>query len=166
MTDKDKKKEEEIEGKGFTVKDKRRFTEEAGEIKAKPDAKAPDQEKPAEPAPREQEPAPAQEEQDGQEPLPEINFVNFVLSLSTSAMVHLGDVPDPFSNQPNQNLPMAKQTIDILGMLADKTKGNLEKDEEAMLTNALYQLRMRYVMLSKQQPAPTGEGGEGTDTKE
>jgi len=78
-------------------------------------------------------------------PLPEMNFPMFIISLSQSAFIHLGEVADPISNEKRKDLPMAKQTIDILGMLQEKTKGNLTKEEENFLESILYDLRMRYV---------------------
>ena len=77
--------------------------------------------------------------------LPEINFATFIISLSSSSLFHLGDIPDPATNQTQRNLPLAKQTIDILGLLKEKTVGNLERDETQLLENMLYDLRMRYV---------------------
>jgi len=82
---------------------------------------------------------------DGQFPLPKINFSTFVISLNASALVHLGQLEDPASGTKSKNLPMAKQTIDILSMLAEKTKGNLLVDEENILKNLLYDLRINYV---------------------
>lgn len=82
---------------------------------------------------------------DGQFPLPQINFSTFVISLNASALVHLGQLEDPASGTKSKNLPMAKQTIDILSMLAEKTKGNLLVDEENILKNILYDLRINYV---------------------
>jgi hypothetical protein len=78
-------------------------------------------------------------------PLPEINFANFLLSLSTSALIQLGEIPDPVTKQPVKELTLAKQTIDLIGMLQEKTKGNLTPEEEKMLEYILYDLRMRYV---------------------
>lgn len=77
--------------------------------------------------------------------LPEINFATFVVSLNSSALMALGLVDDPISKQKTKNLELAKQTIDILGMLKEKTKGNLNSDEENMLKSVLYDLRMLYV---------------------
>jgi hypothetical protein len=76
---------------------------------------------------------------------PEVNFVNFILSLSTTAMYHFGDFPDPASQKTQRNLAAAKQTIDILGMLSAKTEGNLDDNEKALLDGLLFELRMRYV---------------------
>jgi len=81
--------------------------------------------------------------------LPEINFVTFVLSLNASALVNLGLVEDPASNANVKNLPLAKQTIDILGMLQEKTRGNLSADEENLIKHVLYELRMFYVKEKK-----------------
>lgn len=77
--------------------------------------------------------------------LPEINFSTFVFSLNQSAMMHLGIIGDPGSGKQEKNLMMAKQTIDILGMLEEKTKGNLSQDEVTMLRSILYDLRIIYV---------------------
>ena len=77
--------------------------------------------------------------------MPEINFATFVVSLNSSALVALGLVPDPVTKNTSKNLALAKQTIDILGMLKEKTKGNLNSDEENMLKSVLYDLRMMYV---------------------
>lgn len=78
-------------------------------------------------------------------PLPEIDFSSFIFSLSTSALLHLGEVPDPTTQKREKNLPLAKQTIDILGMLKEKTKGNLTPEEEKLIENILTDLRWRYV---------------------
>ena len=82
---------------------------------------------------------------DSQSPLPTINFATFIFSLNSSALVQLGLMEDPISGEKTKNLPLAKQTIDILSMLEEKTKGNLEADEAAMLKNILYDLRIHYV---------------------
>jgi hypothetical protein len=77
--------------------------------------------------------------------LPKIDFSTFVLSMNSSVLVQLGLIDDPASGQKTKNLPLAKQTIDLLAMLEEKTKGNLTDDEEKILTNILYELRMLYV---------------------
>ena len=77
--------------------------------------------------------------------LPQVNFPTFIMSLNASALVHLGIIEDPATGQSAKNLPMAKQTIDILSMLEEKTKGNLDKDEEDILRNILYDLRIAFV---------------------
>jgi hypothetical protein len=82
---------------------------------------------------------------------PQIDFTTFVLSLSHSVLVHLGDAPNPVDGTSDQNLPMARQTIDLLGLLEQKTRGNLNGEEERVLQQALYDLRLRYVEVSRQK---------------
>ena len=60
-------------------------------------------------------------------------------------MYHFGDIPDPVTKKAERNLEAVKQTIDILAILKEKTKGNLIEDEERLLESLLYELRMRYV---------------------
>lgn len=80
------------------------------------------------------------------QPLPAIDFGTFIISLSTSALVHLGEVADPATGETiPPNLPLAKQTIDILGILQEKTRGNLTPEEANLLQNLLSDLRLRYV---------------------
>lgn len=79
-----------------------------------------------------------------------INFTTFVLSLSTAALQHLGvSAGEDEKEKPEVNLPAAQQTIDILEMLAEKTKGNLNEEEDKLLGTLLYDLRMRYVEASR-----------------
>jgi len=77
--------------------------------------------------------------------LPEVSFSTFVLSLNASALVHLGILEDPATGQKGKNLVLGKQTIDILGLLEEKTRGNLTADEDGLLKNLLYDLRLIYV---------------------
>jgi hypothetical protein len=80
------------------------------------------------------------------EKTPVIDFYTFVLSLGSSAFVHLGDAPHPETGEAlPANLALAKQTIDILDMLRDKTRGNLTPEEESFMENLLADLRLRYV---------------------
>lgn len=75
-----------------------------------------------------------------------IDFYTFVLSLGSSALIHLGDAAHPETGEPQPpNLPLAHQTIDILVMLQEKTRGNLTPAEEKFLENLLTDLRLRYV---------------------
>ncbi len=76
---------------------------------------------------------------------PPLDFSTFILSLATTAQMGLGLVPDPQSKVITQNLPMAKQMIDLIGMLKEKTKGNLGKEETELLDGVLMGLRMTYV---------------------
>ena len=79
----------------------------------------------------------------------EFGFSTFILSLSTSALVHLGELPDPFSNAKEVNLQLAKQTISIIEMLKEKTKGNLTKEEENLIDSVLYDVRLKFIRSSK-----------------
>jgi hypothetical protein len=81
-----------------------------------------------------------------------VDFATFILSLSHSAHIHLGDVPHPDSEKVEMNLVLARQNIDLLGVLEEKTKGNLTGDEERLLHQLLFELRMRFVEASKKQP--------------
>jgi len=132
------------EDKGFTVKDRRRFAqdtesvpEETGNEKPAPEASDQNSEK-------------TSFEKRTSEPgsLPEINFSTFVFSLNSSALVHLGVLEDPATGKPAKDLPLAKQTIDIIGMLEKKTRGNLTNDEARLLENILHELRLMYVKLA------------------
>ena len=80
--------------------------------------------------------------------LPAVDFLNLVVSMSHSALLHLGDAPDPSTGGHEKNLPLARQTIDILAMLQEKTRGNLSGNEERVLSQAVYDLRMRFVEVS------------------
>jgi hypothetical protein len=133
--------------KGFVIKDRRRF-DDSGEARPEtPREQAPA--KPQESKPEAQAAEPRQDEKaqgtSTEQSFPELNFSTFVFSLGTSAMYHFGDFPDPVTKKAERNLEAAKQTIDILAILKDKTKGNLSEDEERLLESLLYELRMRYV---------------------
>ena len=78
-------------------------------------------------------------------PLPAINFATFIFSLNSAALAQLGIMEDPMTGEKPKTLPIAKQTIDIISVLEEKTRGNLDADEAAMLKNILYDLRMLYV---------------------
>lgn len=121
---------EEKDEKGFVVRDKR-FS-----------ARREEEERKVEESPKtEQRAEGAQKE----EPLPEITFSSLIFSLSTSALIQLGEIEDPVTKKRDKNLPLAKQTIDLIGMLKEKTKGNLTPEEERLIDNILFDLRMRYV---------------------
>jgi hypothetical protein len=125
----DEKRNEKQE-KSFVVRD-RRFT-------AKKEEKvSPEEEK--------KEMPPTEEIPKEETSLQEINFASFIFSLSTSALIQLGEIEDPFTKKEAKNLPVAKQTIDLIGMLKEKTKGNLTPEEEKFLESVLFDLRMRYV---------------------
>ena len=80
-----------------------------------------------------------------------IDFSTFVLSLSTTALHHMGLVPDPDTGHTIEaNLVIAQQTIDTLEMLREKTRGNLDEDEQQLISSLLYELRLRFVDACKQ----------------
>ncbi|MGH7439693.1 MAG: DUF1844 domain-containing protein [Polyangiaceae bacterium] len=83
------------------------------------------------------------------EALPQVDFATFVLSLSHSALMHLGEAPDPETGSVQKNLPLARQTIDLIAMLEEKTRGNLVGDEERLIGQILFDLRLRFVEQSK-----------------
>lgn len=80
--------------------------------------------------------------------LPKLDFSTFVLSIIGSAYVHLGDAPSPDGTE-GRNLELARQDIDLLSLLEEKTHGNLTGDEERLLNQALTDLRLRYVEVVK-----------------
>lgn len=135
---------EEKEKSTFKVTDKRSFTEE-GDVR--PDA-----------APREEAPeeGPTASQPEDNRPRPEasqgkaagIDFSSFVISLGTTAMVHMGEVPSE-KGGPQENLEAAKQMIDILAMLQEKTSGNLSVEESRLVQDLLYELRMRFLAKRK-----------------
>ncbi len=128
--------------KGFTIRDRR------ASAKAEPAQEAPKES--AAPQPEEKQEKKEQASPGGSEPeIPEINFSSFILSLSTSALLNLGEVPDPQTSKTEKSLPLAKQSIDILGLLKEKTRGNLSSDEEKLLDHLLADLRWRYVRAAR-----------------
>jgi hypothetical protein len=150
--------EEEKKETGFQVKDRRRFTEGGATRQEEK------QETPAAPTPKEaqkSEKPPSGEREgrrgrgenrpDASAPFPEIDFSTFVFSLSSSVLIHLGLAPDPVSGEQRKELGLAKQTIDILGMLQEKTRGNLSEEEKRMMDGILYDLRLRYVQEAKKE---------------
>ncbi len=78
-----------------------------------------------------------------------LNFSTFILSLSTSVLVNLGELPDPIYNEKKVDLTLAKHSIDVLEMLKEKTKGNLTEEEDRLITNVLYDLMIKYVEAAK-----------------
>jgi len=144
---------EKEEDKGFSVKD-RRFFSETGESRPVEEEKEAGGRAAKEETPGREEPKkeragkPAGEKlKEAQEEYtyPEVNFSYFVLSLHTSALFHFGDFQDPDSGETEKNIEAAKQTIDILAMLKEKTAGNLSENERHLLDSVLFELRMRFV---------------------
>jgi hypothetical protein len=76
---------------------------------------------------------------------PEIDFSTLIMSFASAAMIGIGKVPDPVSGQMNKNLALAKQNIDIICLLQEKTKGNLSTDEVNLMESILYELRISYI---------------------
>jgi Domain of unknown function (DUF1844) len=135
--------EEKPEGKGFTVQDRRRFSE-TGEARETPEASQ---------GFTMSEPNKGNESQSqtSQPSLPEINFSTFVISLSTQALMHLGEIANPLSGKSEMDVPDAKQMIDVLGMLQEKTRGNLDASEARLIEDLLFDLRMKYVEAVKKK---------------
>jgi hypothetical protein len=75
----------------------------------------------------------------------ELGFSTFILSLSTSALVHLGELPDPVTSEKGANLQLAQQTISVIELLKEKTRGNLTEEEEKLIDTVLYDIRLKYV---------------------
>ncbi len=127
--------EEELEGEGFVIKDKRssQISEEDAAAQEHEAAKTP-----------------ASQGQTAQEKAPfQLDFSTFIMSLTSSAFYHLGDMPDPTTGQTETNLPAVQQTIDMLLMLKEKTNGNLTADEAKLLEQLVYELQMKYVAKTK-----------------
>jgi len=131
-------KKEPVEGEGFVIKDKRssQISEDAATFLDDQETKG-------------------QEEQTGSSKEKEtesfqIDFSTFIMSLTSSAFYHLGDMPDPSTGKKEVNLPAVQQTIDMLIMLREKTKGNLKEDEEKLIEQLIYELQVKYVAKTKE----------------
>ena len=117
----------------FEIKDKRtRFTDETeGPLPT------------SEPAEK-----PKQDAEEKSAPMP-VTFVSFILSLATSALMHLGQEGPPQGGKPAVHLPLARQVIDLISLLEEKTKGNLTPSEEEMISQTLFALRIKFVEIEK-----------------
>ena len=140
----------EDEDKGYTVEDRRYLNlseEEKAELREKAGAEEASKAAAAEEAFQEaSQKAAAEADKKAQEvPLPEISFSSLIFSLSSAAFVNLGAIPDPNTGKVEKNLPLVKQTIDLLGLLRNKTRNNLTQEEEILFDHLLYDLRMSYV---------------------
>lgn len=136
------------EGKGFKVEDRRRFSPETGEPRERTESGDPSGSPGGEPA-RE---GPSEKRRATGETTPlEINFSTFIISLSTQALMHLGEIPNPLSGKVESDIPVAKQMIDIIGVLREKTQGNLDQGEEKLIENILFDLHIKYVEAVKKQ---------------
>lgn len=130
--------------KGFTVQDRRRFSSEG---ESKPEEPAAARPEPAAPAPEAKTGTARPAEQHDAEA--EVTFTTFVVGLSTQALAALGEIPDPISGQRIKDLRAAQQLIDIIGMLREKTRGNLDSNEDGLIEAMLFDLRMKYVELAR-----------------
>lgn len=153
--------DQEEKEKGFKVQDRRRFSPEG---EARQDV--PEREEGAASAAgakpsQEGIPNPGQQAQAhdaysrastsaGAEDPEDITFVGFVISLSTEALALLGEMPHPATGERVRDLRGAQQFIDILGILRDKTRGNLSADEDSLMEKVLFDLRMKYVEIARQ----------------
>jgi hypothetical protein len=97
---------------------------------------------------------------DKTEELPEASFSSLVLMLATGSLQNLGLVSNPMTQKVEKNLPLARHTIDTLGILKEKTKGNLGEEEEKFLESLLYDLRLKYMEVSKIKDEPKAESAK------
>ncbi len=149
------------EDKGFTVVDKRIDASEEETESAEASSGASDNSEkaasPEGPEPRVPK-GPSQEETDQareafeerREAPTQVDLATFLLSLHTSALIHLGVIPNPMINEKEVDLPLARQNIDLLEMLQEKTRGNRTEDEDRLLDHILYELRMAYIEIARQ----------------
>jgi hypothetical protein len=151
---------EEEKPKAFKVDDRRRFSSE-GELKAEHRADSPHSDRSASAAAEHAAPPPPSPDAAtgfttvnqpvaDSAPVGEMNFATFMVSLSTQALVHLGEMPDPQSGQFAADLMAAEQLIDLIAMLQDKTRGNLDEAETQLVQSILFELRMKYVERARQ----------------
>ena len=127
--------EEEVEGEGFVFKDSRssQLSEDEA-LDQDPQAEA-----------QKKDPT---KEQAASQPF-KIDFSTFIMSLTSSAFYHLGDIADPETGKTETNLPAVQQTIDMLIMLKEKTQGNLSEEEGKLLEQLTYELQMKFVAKNK-----------------
>lgn len=134
------------ESKSFVVRDRRIRGDEQAETTDRPSSSSSPQ---AQASARSPEQRPSHEH----EPRPPVTFSSFIFSLGTSAMMFMGEQLDPRQERLPVNLSQAKEIIDILSMLEGKTRGNLTSEEQTVLTDMLYALRMKYVDLASEKQA-------------
>lgn len=126
------------EERGFVIKDRRSF-DERGEPKEK------DRPEETEKGPEEKREESPSEKESKAPPLPEVNFSSLIISLSSTAFLHFGEIPDPTTGEKRKDLALAKHAIDTIAMLKEKTEGNLTAEEKQFIENVLTDLRWRYV---------------------
>jgi hypothetical protein len=138
-------KNQEDESTGFKISDRRKFSPD-GELRESGEEQESSSTSESAPVDDAKTTSDTTEESPSED---QIDFASFILSLATTALAHLGEVPDPATGEKTENLPAAKQMIDILSILETKTKGNLVPDEERLLDSLLYELRMKYLNKAK-----------------
>ena len=77
--------------------------------------------------------------------LPEVTFSTFILSLASSTLMHLGEVPNPDTGKTEKNILLAKHSVDLLNMLEDKFTNGLNSDEQKLLQDILYEVKIKYI---------------------
>ena len=97
--------------------------------------------------------------------LPPASLAMLVTNFATQALVSLGRIPDPTGEQRPVDLEMARYAIDMLGILAEKTKGNLEEAEMQLINTTLHDLRMTYLSVSRSAETADDKGDSGTGEK-
>ena len=144
--------EEQGQGQGFRVTDRRRFSPESGEPRStQTEESATDaRQEPDPPQAETQETSAQGRSHETASDQVEITFSSFILGLSTQALISLGEIPAAPGQAAQTDLTAARQMIDVLAMLQQKTSGNLDAGEGQMLENVLYDLRMRYVKLKRE----------------
>ena len=142
--------EESHDDKNFRVVDKRRFTSE-GEVRLEEEAKASDRavDSPKSAVKESDTPRPDTPDAANRVPRPPIQFMGFILSLATNALAALGVLPNAEEQGLPKSLDLAREYIDILAMLMEKTRGNLTQEEEQTLSQLLTELRLQYVHATK-----------------
>ena len=140
----------ESEERGFRVTDRRHWAREEAQEPSPPEPEAPspppEAEAPPQPEATPEAEAPPETEAPPVEELPQADFHYLVVFLGTQALLCMGEQPDAAAGEKfEKNLPGAKHAIDLLGVIQEKTKGNLDDDESQLLESLLYDLRMRYV---------------------
>ena len=123
------------EEKGFIIKDRRSF-DDKGALKEKDSTEEKVKEEPKKEPPKKEAETP---------PLPEVNFSSLILSLSSTAFLHFGEIPDPGTGEKRKDLALAKHAIDTIAMLKEKTEGNLTEEEKQFVENILTDLRWHFV---------------------
>ncbi len=131
--------EDSEQSKGFQVKDRRRFTE-TGDVRED----APKSEEPAVSADL-GEPSSLPPPAVHTHPPLEITLSTFLMSLSTQALMCLGEIPNPLTDKTETDLDAVREFIDIISMLQEKTRGNVDPAEARLFEKVLYDLRIRFV---------------------